>query len=471
MHPRQIEFLDLTCEEGLYGGAAGGGKTEALLEWLKQGIHIPAYSGLFLRRTYAQLSKSNDSPILRSMRLYPQLGGVYNSGHHRWTFPSGAIIEFGHMQHEGSIADYQGPSYHRVAWDEVTQFYESQYTFMFSRLRNPPNFPIVLGMRCSANPGGIGHLWTKKRFVTEQAQAMLRKLTFQDPSPPGAVFYSTPTRAFVPSRVVDNPSIDVHAYIARMDRNLPTKLKEQLINGDWDAIEGALIDPAQWGRYAQQGNLLARLNTEGKRSWVRDDRAMRRFCTIDTAGTSKDIADLKRGKPPSSSCCAVWDYDHTMQSIFARHIWSERVGWDGLVENCANLITKWNVKNIKIENAHIGPALYATLVKRFPGASISLVGPVLAGMTEGHRGAKLDRAIASGFFDMLKSGSILLPEPGRVPGSDEWLANYERITSIWTGAPDEPADEIDVTSYACDEVKTNLSGWGGTVDNGHKKAV
>jgi hypothetical protein len=68
-HPRQAEFQTLTCEEALYGGAAGGGKTEALLWWLGEGIHVPSYSGVFFRRTYAQLSKSNDSPITKAFEL------------------------------------------------------------------------------------------------------------------------------------------------------------------------------------------------------------------------------------------------------------------------------------------------------------------------------------------------------------------------------------------------------------------
>src|SRR3712207_6285799 len=76
-HPRQAEFLSLTCEEALYGGAAGGGKTEALLMWLSQGIEVPGYSAVFFRRTYAQLSKSNDSVVTKSHELFRPLGGKY----------------------------------------------------------------------------------------------------------------------------------------------------------------------------------------------------------------------------------------------------------------------------------------------------------------------------------------------------------------------------------------------------------
>ena len=91
-HPRQADFLALTCEEALFGGAAGGGKTQSLLMWLAEGVQVPGYSAVFFRRTYAQLSKSNDSPLTKSHELFRPLGGKYKGTEHKWTFPSGASI-------------------------------------------------------------------------------------------------------------------------------------------------------------------------------------------------------------------------------------------------------------------------------------------------------------------------------------------------------------------------------------------
>jgi hypothetical protein len=183
-HPRQADFLSLKCEEALYGGAAGGGKTEALLMWLAEGVEVPGYSAIFFRRTFAQLQKSNDSPITKSHELFRPLGGKYKAGEHKWSFPSGATIEFGHMQHENTVMNYQGPAYHRVAFDELTQFSESQYTYLFSRMRMRKDFPIKMGIRAASNPGGPGHAWVKARFITLEAERELQALRAFEPSLP-----------------------------------------------------------------------------------------------------------------------------------------------------------------------------------------------------------------------------------------------------------------------------------------------
>src|SRR4029079_7529769 len=173
-HPRQAEFLGLNCEEALYGGAAGGGKTEALLLWLAQGITVPGYSAVFFRRTYAQLAKSNDSPLTKSHDLFRPLGGKYKDSDDRWKLHSSDAIEFGHLQHEMSVMDYQGPAYHRVAFDELTQFSEAQYTYLFSRMRMRKDFPVRMGVRAASNPGGPGHSWVKARFITSEAEKVIQ---------------------------------------------------------------------------------------------------------------------------------------------------------------------------------------------------------------------------------------------------------------------------------------------------------
>ena len=161
--PRQAALMRRWEPEALYGGAAGGGKSDcALAEALRQ-VEIPHYRGLILRKTFPQLSELID----RSTELYLSAfrGAKYNESKHVWTFPSGAKIYFGSMQHSRDRTNYQGKRYDFIDFDELTQFTFDEYSYLFSR--NRPNGPGTrCYMRAQANPGGIGHGWVKERFIT-----------------------------------------------------------------------------------------------------------------------------------------------------------------------------------------------------------------------------------------------------------------------------------------------------------------
>lgn len=245
----QEEFLSRSEYEVLFGGAAGPGKTDCLVAGLTRDIDHPHYRGLILRRTFPQLQEIID----RCHALYPSMGGKYRATDKRWVFPSGAVIDLGHMQHEADKYNYQGKEYHRVAFDELTQFLESQYTYITnSRVRSiyPEIKPQVIA---STNPGGIGHYWVKERFQPEQRALK----TYIDPK-------TGLSRVFVPATIEDNPTLfdNDPAYVARLEA-LPEVEKMRLRFGIWDAFEGQVFPelsqrvhgcepfdvPPEWERY------------------------------------------------------------------------------------------------------------------------------------------------------------------------------------------------------------------------------
>ena len=161
--PQQIIFQQRPEYEALYGGAAGGGKSDALLAEALRQVHISHYRAIIFRKTFPQLSELID----RSREIYSAAfpGATYNSTGHFWQFPSGAKIYFGAMQHTKDRTNYQGKRYDFIDFDELTHFTWDEYSYLFSR--NRPNGP---GTRCyiraQANPGGIGHGWVKERFIS-----------------------------------------------------------------------------------------------------------------------------------------------------------------------------------------------------------------------------------------------------------------------------------------------------------------
>ena len=149
-----------TEDEALYGGAAGGGKSDALvIEALRQ-VDIPHYRGLILRKTFPQLRELIDKTMQYYKPCFPK--ARYNGSNHCWTFPSGAKIYFGSLNHEKDKYNYQGQQYDFIGFDELTHFTWAEYSYLMSR--NRPNGPGTrVYTRATANPGGVGHGWASWR--------------------------------------------------------------------------------------------------------------------------------------------------------------------------------------------------------------------------------------------------------------------------------------------------------------------
>lgn len=246
---RQADFLARFEDEALYGGAAGGGKSEALVAEALRQAHIPHYRALILRKTYPELSELIDKSQRYYRGAFP--GAQWSEARHMWRFPSGAKIYFGAMQHTNDRFKYQGRAYDYIAFDELTHFTQDEYLYLLSRNRaSGPGTRVYL--RASANPGGIGHGWVKARFLTPAPPMQTIWEDVQVRTPDGAVHTARRSRIFVPSTVFDNQILlqNDPAYAARLAA-LPDADRRALLYGDWDAFAGQVFsewraDPARY---------------------------------------------------------------------------------------------------------------------------------------------------------------------------------------------------------------------------------
>ena len=221
----QEEFLAAGETDVLYGGAAGGGKSYAMLIDPLRFAHRSAHRAIILRRSMPELRELID----KSRELYPKAfpGAKYKEVEKMWTFPSGAKMEFGFLERDADVYRYQGQAYSFIGFDEITHLpTEFAWNYLGSRLRTTDP-EIEVYMRCTANPGGSGAHWVKKRYI--------------DPAPPNDSFRGADglTRKFIPARLQDNPYLAKDGRYEQMLASLPPTQRQQLLEGNWDVAEGA----------------------------------------------------------------------------------------------------------------------------------------------------------------------------------------------------------------------------------------
>ena len=265
----QTDFLSSSEREVLYGGAAGGGKSYAMLADPLHGLNNPNFSGLLVRHTTEELREL----IQKSQELYPRAipGIKWSERKSQWIAPRGGRLWMSYLDKDMDVTRYQGQAFNWIGFDELTQW-SSPYAwdYMRSRLRSAYSKELGLYMRATTNPGGAGHQWVKKMFI--------------DPSPSRKPFWATNIetgdtitfpkghsregeplfkRRFIPASLFDNPYLSEGGDYEAMLLSLPEHQRKQLLDGNWDVNEGAafpefnrkihVIDPFKipqsWARF------------------------------------------------------------------------------------------------------------------------------------------------------------------------------------------------------------------------------
>ena len=254
LYPKQWEFIESRTRYTAYGGARGGGKTHVLIRGCVRGaLSYPGIKILILRRTYPELEQTIIQPMNRLINSATMDGrpcgdiiASYNGTMRMLFFSNGSTVKFGHLQSAAAITEYQGQEYDWIYMDEATHFTEYEFRTMGATLRGVNDIPKHFYLTC--NPGGVGHQWVKRLFVTREYEGSENGKDY----------------SFIPATVEDNEALMKASpeYIQMLD-TLPPDIRAAHRYGDWDAMAGQYFSefkrdrhvvkpflvPTEWPKY------------------------------------------------------------------------------------------------------------------------------------------------------------------------------------------------------------------------------
>ena len=234
--PTERQAVALACPayELFFGGARGGGKSDFLImDFLKNVNEFgAAHRGVLFRRSMPELEEI----IIRTMDLYPRLGGEFHVSSKTWTFPSGSTLRLRFIEQDADANKYQGHQYTWVGFDELTNWpTDYAYTWIQSSMRSAVGVPVRI--RASGNPGNVGHVWVRERFI----DVTTPERVYIDP-------VSGMSRVFIPSLLDDNSYLMKNdpLYEKRLEQ-LPPHLYRAYRFGDWNVFAGQVFE--EWDRH------------------------------------------------------------------------------------------------------------------------------------------------------------------------------------------------------------------------------
>jgi predicted phage terminase large subunit-like protein len=380
----------------LYGGAAGGGKSSALLMAALQFVSVPGYSAILFRRTYSDLALPG-ALMSRASEWLSGSGATWNDTTKTWRFPSGATLTFGYLDTANDRFRYQSSEFSFIGFDELTTFNEVDYLYLFSRLRRLATSQVPLRMRAATNPGGIGHAWVKRRFLSSEA--------------------AHNGRVFVSAKLADNPHLDQSEYTKALI-NLDPFTRNQLLHGDWSEFSGNHFYPSEWPRFGHNGDAFI---LEPRRIVL--ERDVWNFLVVDPATEAKKSADF--------TCIMVLGVMDDGQLLILDVV-RQQMDVGQIVPTLSDVCQRWRPAFVGMESIAFQKLLIAEASKHRLIPSIQELKPAGRG--------KLSRAVAA----IVKAERCEIHVPQDAP----WLDDLMTELASFTGHGDPHDDQVDCLAYA-----------------------
>lgn len=418
-----------------------------------QMVDIPGYAAIVFRKTLTDL-KQPGALLDRAHQWLDGTPAKYEGGTHTFHFPTfdadgypsvPSKVQFGYIGEQQAYLRYQGAEFQCCCFDEVNQIEESDFRYLFSRLRKlacpihktingKPNYvpgcpictrqkSVPLRMRCSTNPGGFP--WVKQWYrIKPDIDPRIAEKTGQKVKYLG----THPKRPFIPSFISDNEFLDQETYLESLDELDPVT-KAMLKDGRWDVSPDARFKRA-WVRYYSRRGDYFTLGPDGTGAFHHHDTLQRVFVTVDPATSSKhgpgDILSWK--KQPSYTVISVWGLTQDYNLLWLDMIRFRREVPDVILA-LKRVRRMYHPDVFYIDGTGVGQGVYQTAANE--------------GLTVQPIHTRIDKVVNS-------TEAMVRMSQGRVwfPQEASWLSIAEDEIFFWTGNPTSTDDVVDTLSNA-----------------------
>lgn len=341
--PRQTLFHTTTADEKLYGGAAGGGKTAAIVA--ESGTLALEYPGIpvnLFRRTIPELKATIIPEIQKQFGEYIRAGHMVWHGQDRYfEMANGSRLILNYLDNDNDIYRYQGAEMPIIAVDELTQFPQPWIEYLLTRNRTSnPDWPVMFF--AGTNPGGIGHGWVKSRFIDPVPAETINTVRIEGDN--------VVTRVFIPARVDDHPIKKFRDdYKRKLSAISDPQLRRALRDGDWDVFGGQVfsefrrdihvIDPFEIPSHWQRWRAMDYGNNNETGWFAKDPESERTYMYreyrttefLDIAAKARNVTQFEAGENVSYGLAdpSIWGGagDHNTGKSVAEMFQAEGVRW------------------------------------------------------------------------------------------------------------------------------------------------